>query len=718
MYAVGVTGLSEGSFWGSGGAGVYLFGQEEKGWGVGGGGIPGNYEPLGQYEGRWFLFLPFGVAPVDEYPSVVSYNGRVYICGGYTYNLIIDEHHRIWRQGIRPPEEAPSIAGAAGATNLAYLSWFDELTGERSPLSLPTEIGDAVPRTWSSLPTRPPDDVYVNNDEVTCDATGSLRHNTVRFPRTPNKLRQVRGGDRISLPLGGTDYGMVVNTNAEAIPVAPAVGPGLEQVIITDTDVPISPVGGAVIVAPVIRATHLELWLAMAGDLPRLAMRVAVGTTSVVESKGVGDLGEAFVTQFQRFPRCSMNAIYHDRQVMAGDGENPDTVYLSALFEPERFEGLSFRTRDGKAITGLLATRDFCMVFTKSSAFLLQGYTDTDYTLNPVDQSIGAVGHLCNTVIHGNPYVLSEKGPYMYNGAWHPLSPENHWTPPALGTTMIATEDPYFNSYIISQAYRVARSFNEPYAQWDQSGVEIQGGAISERSKYFAVLDYTLVQPETGGVVAPARLMWDTTDFWEHQGEGTEFFFDDEVFMKYLRNRYARGNLYRIFGMRKGVPGGFNPYDALDWTNSSPSFVISGMLLPGAGKQLDLAPADTGVIITPFDYLGDGGGFLMEQKQIKRVWYYMRMEDGTVDLYMAPGPGYWGGRVYPVTQAAIVYTTTFVGGDYRLAPEAIHGDVIMPPTPDFLSGRGMWLRITGTGLFFAGFGVETIWGAEVFHAPL
>lgn len=709
MYVVGTYGLS--AAFGVGGAGIYLFGNEQGGWGLSGGGVPTNEEPIGQYEGRWFLVLPFGVAPVDgEYPSAVGYNGRTYIAGGYTYNLLIDEQHRLWRQGIRPPEKAPEITGAAGTTVLGYLSWYDELTGERSPLSLPIEIGTGTPRTWVNLPSRPPDDVFIGNELVTCDALFTGRHNQIRFPYS-GRIRQVRPGDRVTHnPAIG--FGMVVNPYGAALSILPAPPP-FQNTIITDTEVPITAAGVTPLVSPTSRATHLELWLSFAGDLPRLAMRVAAGTTTVVESKGIGDLGEAFITQFQRFPRCSMNAIYHDRQIMSGDAENPDTLYLSALFQPERFEGLTFRTRDGKAITGLLSTRDFCMVFTRSSAFLLQGYTDTDYTLNPVDQSIGAVGHNCNVVIHGNPYVLSEKGPYMYNGAWHPLSPENRWTPPRYASQIIATEDPYFNSYILSRAWHVARSLQEPYAQWFESGAELLDPILPERTKFFAIFDYTLVQPETGGAVQPARLSWDTTDYWVEMGEGTSYHLDTEVFMKYLRNRYGVGNLYRIFGFRRDENN--DPYDTDDWTNSAPSFVVSGLLLPQSTIQLDLAPEDTSVIITPFDYLGDGGGFLMEQKQIKRVWYYMRLQDGTVELFMAPGPGYWGSRIYPATAPPIVLVTTFSGGDYRSSPEAPHADVIMPPTPDFLSGRGMWLRIAGTKLYFAGYGVETIWGSEVAH---
>ena len=722
MYAVGVTAPQVIS---AGGAGVYLFGQEYGGWGRDGQGAQDQYEGFGQNRGRWFTPIPFGIAPVGEYPSVNSYNGRTYICGGYTYNLVLDEHHRLWRQGIRPPEAAPDITGGgAPSTVIAYLSWWDELTFERSPLSKGTVLGTTTPRTWNNLPTRPPDDVFVGNDLHTVDmplGPGLTNPLVIRYPYG-GKVRQCRPGDRYSF--GGTQYAAILDPMCRVPNIAPAPPP-MEDVILCEPWGELSALQKGIIIAPVYRPTHLELWLSVDGDLPRLAMRVAIGTTSVVESKGIADLGEAFITQFQRFPRCSMNAFYHDRQVMAGDSENPDTVYLSSLFQPERFEGLQFRTRDGKAVTALLATRDFCLVMTRSSAYMLQGYSDLDYTINPVDQSIGAVAHNCNIVIHGNPYVWSEKGPYLYNGGWHPLSPENRWNPAVSGEYMIATEHPYFNTYIVSQAYRAAQSFNEPYATWRQSGTwadKVDPALVylnlPEAAKYFAVLDYTLVQPETGGAMSPARLSWDAGDYYlsPHESPPDDALLDGEVFMKFLRNRYGRGNLYRIYGANRKPQ---ENYSQGDWFGDPDtglplwSFKVGGMLLPEALIQLDLLPEEDSEIITGFDFLGDGGGYLMEQKQIKRLWYYMRMRDGKVQLYMAPGPGYWGTRIYPGLAAPIVYETSFVNGDYRNFPEAPPADVIMPVIPDFLTGRGMWLRIVGKQFFFSGYAVETIWGSEV-----
>ena len=115
-----------------------------------------------------------------------------------------------------------------------------------------------------------------------------------------------------------------------------------------------NPTLGGIGVLPYGRATHLELWISAAGGLPQMVTRVRMGTTTFVESTASEDLGESFMGAFERFPRCTMNAIWNDRQLMAGDPDNPDRVYMSELFFPERYTGLNFRTKDGAPVTGML----------------------------------------------------------------------------------------------------------------------------------------------------------------------------------------------------------------------------------------------------------------------------------------------------------------------------------------------------------------------------
>jgi hypothetical protein len=678
---------------------------------------------LGQRAGRFFVPLPFGVVALQTPCSVAEYAGRLYLAGGYSYNLVLDEHHRLWKQGIRPPEEAPDISGAAGTTVFAYFSWYDEFTDERSGLSLGAEIGTSTPRTWNNLPTRPPDDVYVGNDQASLDpAALDGGHGRLIAYNTGSRLFNLRMGDRIHSAPG-----------ALATPVFSIVA----YPDVVETNGGVDGTAGASLVLPVTRPTHLELWLSVAGDLPRLAMRVPIGTTSVVESKGVGDLGEAFFTQVQRFPRCTINAIYHDRQIMAGDPENPDTLYVSEIFFPERFAGRSFRTRDGKPITGILATRDYALIFTRSSTYQLQGYTDTDLRLNQVDQNLGSVGHNCNTVIHGDPFVWTEKGPYFFNGQWHPLSPENRWHPVpipiSVAEDMVATDDPYFNTYIVSGATRAAERLLSPYngtvdqpfgATPDPAG---QGEGVGpvldlERETRFAVLDYTLVKPEAGGSFAPSRFNLDSL----LAGDAAL-----PHMMHYLRNNWGQGALYYLGSWDANM-------DVADadgqGTPAFASFAIISMQVaadPLALPSRYLYEVDS-KIVTHFDLLQELGAYSMESKIFKRLWFHMRARTAssgigspgtwTIVASAAPDPGWWDNRLANYTTQGLApemhaRASRYVIADNYVDSSRLVGDIVLAPLPDTLVGRGLWLYVRGRGLQFHGFGGQFIWGtdAEVYE---
>lgn len=451
--------------------------------------------------GTYRVPLPYGITAVESPLSACTYLGRSYFCGGHTYNLVMDEHFRVWKQGLRGPETAPSISGAAGSGNIAYTSWYDELTGERSPLSAGTTIGGGTPRTWT-LAERPPDDVVEVDGSVTWGGLGDPANYFVNDAAA--HLHFLRPGDRIAFGGGATpSYHMMVQGGAD---------PGVDRVT---TDQSGAAASGTVRVLPFIRATHQELWLSVAGGLPSLVMRVPVGVTSVVESVAPGDLGETFSGSFERFPRCTMNAIWNDRQILAGDPMNPDTVYLSALFYPERYEGTYFRTRSGDPVTGLLAMRDYMLVFTKTQTYRLTGYTTDDFQLTLEDASLGAVGHRSNVAIHGSAYVWTGKGPYMYNGSWHALSPENEFrTPDPWAHWSRAIHDQDWKTYGVVTA---PLSLGSTEYLIDTADVEIPipGSTLNYTSWKVAgpsvlVFDYSTVQPEVGGQLAPARMSIDS----------------------------------------------------------------------------------------------------------------------------------------------------------------------------------------------------------------
>jgi len=435
------------------------------------------------------IYLPYGVTDVDAPPSVAFYDGRSYIVGGYSANIVVDEAYTAWRQGIIPPTEPPTVAGGGGTVGVAYWSFYDEMSGERSSLSagVPCNAGSGT-RTWSNFPLRPPDDVFIGEGTVRADV--SMGGYYTEDPRTrhfymrPGDIVSIQGQNQQVLEVLGPRH-----FNTDPYPY------GSDTTGLTFEGYPLT------------RATHVEVWIEQSGDFPRLVARVRLGATELVESSTLAERGEAFQDSFGRFPYCKVNAIYHDRQIMAGNPDAPDTVYVSELFLPERYSGLNFRTRNGEKVVSLLSTRDYCLVLTDKSSYILQGYTDSDFTFTVADPNIGAITHVGNMVIHGYPYVWTQEGPYIYTGAWHPISPENRhfWRDAAQGEVdwfdeVLTCEGGRPSNYNpTEERFNFWRATHDP--MWN---AWIIGGTI--------VVDYTTVIPQAGGGFAPARISLDSTE--------------------------------------------------------------------------------------------------------------------------------------------------------------------------------------------------------------
>jgi hypothetical protein len=593
---------------------------------------------------------------------------------------VLDEHHRLWKQGLRGPEIPPTIAGASGTGAIAYISWWDEMTAERSPLSAGTVISTATPRTWT-LPARPPDDTFVADGTMT--TTAGLTTADSKAARE----YYLRPGDRIAF----TDAAANVSYN-----LVDTVGLGT---ITVDASGATSGSSSAVTVLPASRATHLELWLSVAGGFPRLVMRVPIGTTSVVESTATGDLGESFFGSFERFPRCSLNTIYHDRQVMAGDPDNPDTVYLSDTFYPERYGGLSFPTRNGAPVTGLLGLRDYCMIFTRDQTYILQGYTTNDFTLTMVEQSLGAIGHNCNTVVHGDAYVWTEKGPYIYNGSWHPLSPENDFTQPSADDAgwVRSVSDPDSDTFMLIPPPNSIKLLDRYLRDYEVDGIH--------------VFDYTTVQPETGGTYTSARLALDTQEVF-YPGSADPAHDYSGYVCHYLSNKWGLGRLYTLSYDFNAATHSFDVYKHLRMDENSI-------------REETVAPSSDGAKFKVLwcHYLFEEAGLtFVEGKTFSRIWLDARSYGTSATsaiLYAFPGDDdafemFYGDAV-PTTIVKPLYTDT--ASQWVIQPHMKGFDFdpydtsvgpVAALTSESLTGRGLALLFEcedlGQGASFRGFG--------------
>jgi len=474
-------------------------------------------------------------------------------------------------------------------------------------------ISTVLPRTWT-LPARPPDETVTADGDITSTGGTNISGKT-----DAARTFFLRPGDRFRyLDAIGTSYLMVDDVLCGAIHSDHSGEPE---------------VTGQIAVLPYGRATHLELWISAAGGLPQMVTRVRMGTTTLVESTASEDLGESFMGAFERFPRCTMNAVWNDRQLMAGDPDNPDRVYMSELFFPERYTGLNFRTKDGAPVTGMLALRDYCLVFSRDRTYMLQGYTESDFSFTMVEQSLGSVGHKSNVVVHGNAYVWTEKGPFLYNGSWHPLAPDNVFSVPTTkdSAQLRGSTDSEENLYLV-----MGPGLNLIDNYYPKT-------VITAWPSVVMVMDYTTVQPEAGGTFSTARLSIDYQETQLTYPSGLASATARDSLYYYLSNKWGRGRMYSLSQDPAYLEtGAVNNTGFPD--NSFKIFVHAQMkdynpaLISGGGDHTNsLLVAPDFMVTLGHNYFNEPGGNMMEGKTFRKLWIDARTYSDATLLRLYPG---------------------------------------------------------------------------------
>jgi hypothetical protein len=541
--------------------------------------------------------------------------------------------------------QGPSIGGAAagGSGDFAYLSWWDEYTQERSPLSPATEIGTGQ-RIWQNLPLRPPDDVHISEGTMNFENDpGDGEFFWTDDPRT--RTFYLRPGDLVTVATPSIYWDFVDTVLSERI-FTTLQGGGLFGGGGSGSG---DKAGLTMAAQPFTRATHLELWVSIAGGLPRKVMQVEIGSETVTENTSAQSLGESYIDAFRRFPFCSINAIYHDRQLMAGDPDAPDTLYISQLFFPERWGGLTFRTRNGERIVSIIGTRDYALVMTDRSSYILQGYTDNDLTFTVADPNIGAITHVGNTVVHGMPFVWTDAGPYLFNGSWHPMSPENKY----FLRECLFQESNALVTYKTPDLFRdmswisYFRQPDEQFRFWQGSrdpnwNCWITGGTV--------VMDYTPVAPQAGGSFSVGRMSLDLgeaqavdSNSWVFQPvhpEVTSWMRDEyeekgALWMAYrpVANGLASDFLY--LARMDDAPVEYNTDFHLDYfytePNGSGGLQYNGLFVP-------FIPFD---FVVEFPFHGhqdmDSGAYEREGKVYRQAWLHA-MQEGSDTRFWSNAP--------------------------------------------------------------------------------
>jgi hypothetical protein len=160
--------------------------------------------------------------------------------------------------------------------------------------------------------------------------------------------------------------------------------------------------------------------VSMDGAIDRVAWTRQLGVTAVTENVATLALGEADPGSFTDLPLGSMNEVYHERQVVAGNDRYPQRAHFSALGELERYEGLSVDT-DGEAIQGMFVQNDLLMLGSFQRIYRVAGYTADDLTREIEKPDVGLIGHHAIVNMHKRSIVGTTVGFQMYDGQWHYL---------------------------------------------------------------------------------------------------------------------------------------------------------------------------------------------------------------------------------------------------------------------------------------------------------
>lgn len=327
------------------------------------------------------------------------------------------------------------------------------------------------------------------------------------------------------------------------------------------------------------RVTHIGVWLEVDGNLPRLAALREIGVGANITLPGsVDELGEAWTEDFQIFPRCKYNAIWHDRQIMAGDDQNPSTIYISLIGLPERKALFELKTKTGQPVTGLFVVNDQLIVTTQFASERISGYTEDDLAIEIAYPEAGCISNGGVEVIHGYAWVPTHLGWYETDGA--------SWYHMALDIDSVYVREFAANQ----QRYERMWSVHDPVTRVYVAGVGTHADLPDKDVRWVA--DYKPSIPAAGGGLGQPNWMYDTSTRDYHCGAALAL---------------PRGRRKDVFF---GGPDGF------------------------IYKQSDEAGSDdfsdgwlkTMHYIGPGEYMEDCGGDPAHGKELTEINFYLRSE--------------------------------------------------------------------------------------------
>jgi len=381
--------------------------------------------------------------------------------------------------------------------------------------------------------------------------------------------------------------------------------------------------------------------------------RVPRGVTSYTDTVATGSLGEAFTEDFTRFPRCKFNAIWHDRQVMAGDEENPHKVYLSLIGLMERKSDIELETRNGEAVVGLGVVRDTLLVFCPTSTYVVSGYTEDDIQINMIQPSLGLVSHFAQANVHGDLWIATNLGPFKTDGSsWLPMNKrlKDAWTRdyenrPTVYEDMFAVHD---------EVRQVVKFYMDTHPRTNDDRF------LTLRYTYL-VADYTACTPLENGETNQPRYSFDVY----RRAHDTAFQLSiPGARRKDLFSAACNGFFYRENHSTAGTDGSSDDREM--------------------------------IIVHPADFAGDHGGNFAHGKTFKDLDLFVEAEDAGFTIEGFPGDEYaWPVEVAETTAPLDVdieaqeQEVTFNGQTWTYAPAEVQSFKL-----EGITGRALTLALT------------------------
>lgn len=244
----------------------------------------------------------------------------------------------------------------------------------------------------------------------------------------------------------------------------------------------------------------VQVWVSRNGAAKRRLARRDAGAATFTITETVEYEAET-VEGLQPLPRCTYNAIYHDRLWTSGDSQNPDRIYYSPAERLSEFAGGYLVTRQGEAVVGMVVVRDVLVILCAKSSYTISGYSEDDFEVRTLEPSIGCVTHHGIKMVHDVAIIPSHQGLFACTGtAMHFLDG---------GYATLWAELYTVNPLAFELGFAVNDERAKVYKFFEEDVTVSAAGVPTYGDGRYWVFDYKNFSQQEGGGYAPPLLSFD-----------------------------------------------------------------------------------------------------------------------------------------------------------------------------------------------------------------